>query len=151
MHFTLLVLTDEPVTRENAQDVIEPMLEPYWFDQEYGGPQPKWDWRLIGGRWTGALDGYNPALDPANMGTCSLCDGTGERRRPPRVRNVSEVLFKEGRFGGLIATSPDDTERLGGDCEHCNGSGMSLIDPGFWRPHDGDVQPVSSIPEEFVP
>jgi hypothetical protein len=45
-------------------------------------PQSKWDWYQIGGRWTGAISGYDPNLDPRNWRTCDLCNGTGTRRQP---------------------------------------------------------------------
>jgi len=39
----------------------------------------KWDWWVIGGRWTGYYDGYKPEEDPQNLETCLFCGGTGKR------------------------------------------------------------------------
>lgn len=43
-------------------------------------PQSRWDWHVIGGRWTGRLTDYKPHEDPINQEKCDLCDGTGQRK-----------------------------------------------------------------------
>ena len=46
-------------------------------------PRGRWDFYQIGGRWTGALDGYNPDDDPANQEQCRACNGSGYRDEEP--------------------------------------------------------------------
>lgn len=46
----------------------------YWDN-----PSGQWiDW-TVGGRWSGWLDGYDPAENPVNFTPCHICDGTGDR------------------------------------------------------------------------
>lgn len=42
-----------------------------------------WDWWQIGGRWSGAKDGYEADKDPANIEVCSYCRGYGKRGDKP--------------------------------------------------------------------
>lgn len=37
-----------------------------------------YDWWVVGGRFSGLLDGYDPAKDPANLIDCTHCGGTGK-------------------------------------------------------------------------
>ena len=41
--------------------------------------QAKWDWYIIGGRYTGRIcpNGYSPLDDPRNVVSCTNCKGTG--------------------------------------------------------------------------
>lgn len=47
---------------------------------QWTNPNKKWDWWVVGGRWSGVLaPRYEPSKDPANQETCWLCQGTGTR------------------------------------------------------------------------
>jgi hypothetical protein len=84
-------------------------------------PKAKWDWYVVGGRFTGVLDGYDPAEDPENWETCDLCQGTGQRK---------DLVVEGG-------------------CSRCYGRGRALKD--VWKPHSGDTCPVSSLPPDYTP
>jgi hypothetical protein len=86
------------------------MLAPYseHANEDHGW----WDWWQIGGRYTGRLSGYNPRLNPDNIETCDLCNGTGTR--------------------------PDMTVANG--CNKCDGKGAALKWPTQWGLHSGDIQ-----------
>lgn len=46
----------------------------YWDN-----PNGQWiDW-TVGGRWSGWLDGYDPASNPINFTPCDTCQGTGDQ------------------------------------------------------------------------
>lgn len=128
-HFSVLVLTDQAVTRETAQDVVEPLLAPYDENGEWFAEGSRWDWWVVGGRWTGSLSGYDPTEDIANYEVCIQCGGTGLR---PDWRRFGSA-WRDGMNG----------------CNGCMGNGLSLK-WGF-ESHDGDVQPVSALPDDFVP
>jgi uncharacterized membrane protein len=86
-------------------------------------PNRKWDWYQIGGRCSGALDGYDPERDPTNREPCSLCQGTGQ---------------------STVPAAP-------GDCPQCQGQGTVPKWPTQWKPHPGDTCPVARVPTSYVP
>lgn len=84
-------------------------------------PNAKWDWYVVGGRFTGVLDGYDPTADPENWETCRLCHGTGQR---------TDMVVECG-------------------CNLCHGSGRALKDR--LKRHAGDTRPVSELPPDYTP
>lgn len=128
-HFSVLVLV-----AENADDVEEKvaeLLEPYNENGEWNREGSRWDWWVIGGRWTGALDGYDPEKDPANVETCNLCAGTGMR---------NDEIGRKHR-----AQNPEYT------CNGCDGEGKRVKWPTQWKRHQGDMVPATKVPSEFTP
>ena len=102
------------------------------YESQYN-PQSKWDWWVIGGRWTGLLvPNYDPSKDPDNIVTCSLCNGTGTR--------PDGVL----RFGKEWAESCNG-------CNGCNGTGKSVKWPSGWKQFDGDIMPLAQVSDETLP
>ncbi len=77
-HFTVLVLT-------NGKKSVDQLLAPYDENgtcfREADGERPasRWDWWVIGGRWTGMFSDYDGEQDPRNYSVCDLCGGTGTR------------------------------------------------------------------------
>lgn len=131
-HFAVAVLVEEPVTRDSAEEAVRPLLEPYRESDEWFGDGTRWDWWVIGGRWSGVLDGFDPGDEIENWEVCWLCDGTGVR---PGGRE---------RFG----------DRWFRDCNGCNGcmgNGLSFKHAPSWMPHDNDVLPIAEIDPTFVP
>ncbi len=119
-HFGVLVIV-QPATdasREAIGKLVREALEPY--------QDKHWDWFTIGGRWAGHFDGYKPESDPANMETCDLCGGTGDRAT---YRNEP----KEGQHPS--------------GCNGCLGNGTRVKWPTGWAPHDGDIKPVNALNE----
>ena len=104
------------------KDVVAEAMGP---SEEDGG---FWDWYVIGGRWTGAFDGYDPSEDPANQEPCRICKGTGLR--------TDEFGIKERK------ENPDYK------CNGCEGTGKMTKWPTEWVGHSGDVAPIESITEE---
>lgn len=95
------------------------------FMEQYEGRV--WDWFVIGGRWTGQLDGYEVENDERNYKSCWLCNGTGFRsdllgqnirlETPSYTCNSCGVFDKEtgtwkhGKFGaGLALEYPSEIE-----------------------------------------
>jgi len=70
MHKGIIILT-------KAGDKSEATTNVNSFLDE-GGEQI-FDWYVIGGRWTGVLDKYDPEEDERNYETCLICGGTGLR------------------------------------------------------------------------
>ena len=102
------------------------------FAREYGGwvkrgdryydrtnPNKKWDWWMVGGRWTGHFKpGYDPDQDPTKRETCWLCGGTGTRL---------DMISANG-------------------CNGCRGSGVKTTWPTQWKAMDSDQLPLGDIP-----
>lgn len=109
-------------------------------------PRSKWDWWKLGGRWTGALDGYEPWKDPLNLERCDLCGGTGVRR--------DEIARSHGQIVGVIGVDycvgEEDHPRKGqrGWCNGCDGRGMRV--KFSYEEHDGDIQLASDITNEAL-
>jgi hypothetical protein len=121
MHYGVLVIV-EPDSLSSIEAAVEEALAPYQ-DKE-------WDWYQIGGRWTGALDGYDPELDPANKKPCEFCEATGT--------TTKAVALKY----------PAYKEHVGKPCIQCKGEGQRVEWPTQWERHQGDIQPISSLTEE---
>jgi hypothetical protein len=108
------------------------------FDNENGqfyrtttyNPKSKWDWYVIGGRWTGYFSGYEPDKDPANLETCFLCKGTGIRD------DWATVVKGKKKY-------KDEWAKKCHGCNGCNGKGKSL--KFSFGNHDGDVLRVRDI------
>jgi hypothetical protein len=135
-HFAVLVLADtDPADPGACVERAGELLAPYDEQGVFFAEGSRWDWWTVGGRFTGRLDGYDPAADPANTETCSLCAGTGMRLVWP-----SHV-----------------TEEWIADCSGCNGcrgAGKRVKHSSLWAPHRGDVAPASAVlsrPQLFVP
>lgn len=124
-HFSVIVLTkgEDPVAEATR------LLAPYDEAGEWFADGSRWDWWVIGGRWTGSLDGYDPTTDPANVEVCDLCSGTGTR--PGGLEQFGQAWFDQ--------------------CNGCNGcSGKGTRVKWTLAPHDGDIAPVTQI-GEFLP
>lgn len=75
-HFGVLVLT-ENVDSDDYKGV-ESLLAAYDENGEWFRKGSKWDWWVVGGRWTGYLDpSYDPYKDERNYSPCKFCEGTG--------------------------------------------------------------------------
>lgn len=93
-------------------------------------PKAKWDWWVIGGRWTGAFaPDYNPNEDPRNIEKCDICNGTGTRTMP----TPADPNWKPKK----------------GECNGCDGKGKRVK----WSlaEFDRDIMEVSKIPETVIP
>lgn len=87
-------------------------------------PSPKWDWWVVGGRYSGKFAGAGklaPHEDPRNMEPCFLCRAT------PGMRN--DKLGQEER-----ARNPSYT------CNGCNGTGKSLKHAPDWVNEDNEIR-----------
>jgi hypothetical protein len=117
MHCSNLVIA--PRT-EHLGEALEKLMGP---PGEEGG---FWDGYIIGGRWTGALDDYDPISDPRNQEVCSSCDGTGKRN------------------GKIKQDSCEQNPSL--ICSRCDGKGKTV--DWYGKLHEGDVAPIESVTEE---
>jgi hypothetical protein len=119
MHFSCVV--GVPARSNDTHQSVEAALAPFFFDDPDADNNAFWDWWSIGGRWTGYFEpGYEPAADPRNFETCTLCEGTG-------TRDWSECVH----------VTPEWIERCNG-CNGCDGTGRSLKWPTRWAPRDLD-------------
>ena len=114
MHFSCYVMHRSD---RNPQETVSNLIEPYRETDNSG----HWDWFQIGGRWTGALDGYDPEKDPSNHKPCDLCNGTGKRQNPPNIG--------AGNY----------------PCNGCESTGTMFVWPTSFKPHEGDTQPISIV------
>lgn len=132
MHAVALVILPKDALDPEAH--VKQAMAPFEeeFDDEADRYRGHWDWWQIGGRWTGKLSGYDPRLDPDNIKTCSLCNGTGKR---PDAE----------QFG------PEWLEWSGG-CNGCGGKGAEVTWPTSYKRHHGDVGPVTAAKQhDFYP
>jgi hypothetical protein len=118
MLYATLVIVEKPEEGESIESVVEKVLA--------SGQDNWWDWWSLGGRWTGALDGYDPEQDERNLEVCDLCQGTGDRKdlEPPKWK---------AECGG---------------CNGCHGKGKRAKWPTEWARHDGDIVPVETLTQE---
>jgi hypothetical protein len=121
MHYANLVVI-KPEEGEDIEEAVERAMGPH---EDNGG---FWDWYQIGGRWTGALDGYDPSKDPVNQHKCELCNGTGIR---------DDEVGKQAR-----ERNPEYK------CNGCDGTGTAVAWPTGWARHEGDVMPIANLTEE---
>ena len=121
----------------------------------------KWDWWVIGGRWTGELDSdYDPRTDPRNLIPCDLCNGTGDK--PGWVTYETEDGHPFDPFRSAMPIDPetlaewgvtrkfkDDRAEKCNGCDACHGTGKRVK----WslEPFDGDAIPVRDIPDDTTP
>ena len=118
MHYSNLVII------EKTDDVEAAVKNAMGAHEDAGG---FWDWYQIGGRWTGALDGYDPDKDERNVEECEWCHGTGVRRDVVGVAN------------GMAQKQW---------CNGCDGKGKKVKWPTQWAAHPGDIAPIESLTEE---
>lgn len=123
-HASVLVVL--PGEIREPQEAVQYEMEP--FDEEGGWFRDgsRWDWWVIGGRFTGCLDLYDPQMDKRNWESCDLCDGTGTRRDLDKVvegwcNGCSQFLKK-----GLAV-------------------GVRIKWPTEWVPHNGDVMTMGEL------
>lgn len=120
-HFLTVVII--PKETKNVRAKLKELLDPYDENGEFFKDGSRWDWWQVGGRWTGAFDGYDPEKDPRNIKPCDLCHATGKR-----TDNVAKAI-----------------PALAEKCNGCDGTGQALVWPSDWIPHDGDISVVSEI------
>lgn len=129
MHFHCEVWLPELPEGKTLNELIESEMAPHMevYNEDTEESTGWWDFWVIGGRWTGAKDGYDPADEDANYTPCDLCNGTGDR---PGV-------------GGP------------GYCNACHTGrekerpGFKLVWPTQFKSHAGDVAPISQLPDDF--
>ena len=93
-------------------------------------PKSKWDWWVIGGRFTGGFTPeYEPGKDPQNIETCDLCEGTGTRKVP-------------------VPVDPKWKPKPG-ECNGCNGKGKKVA--FTLAEYGGDIMLASKLPKDYVP
>jgi len=80
-HAVVLVAVDavNPDDRTEIEAAVQFQMEPYCEGDEWFKDGSRWDWYVIGGRFTGWLSDYNPRDDPRNWEPCGICNGTGLR------------------------------------------------------------------------
>lgn len=137
MHYHAEIYIKE---NKNVDEQVNNIMIPYYIEIE-DNEKAFWDWYVIGGRWTGAHDNYEPEKDESNYEVCIFCKGTGDRN-----------------FGGDMWVWYDiDNNRHftypwaehSNGCNACHGTGMSLKHPPKWIRHDKDIMPVSEIGEDL--
>lgn len=93
-------------------------------------PNRKWDWWVVGGRWSGHFACTDPSKDMRNYETCVLCYGTGNRN------DDAGRAWRE--------SNPEYT------CNGCDGKGMSLKHPTKWLRDPGDTRTKREIDFESI-
>jgi hypothetical protein len=142
-HFPAIVLVEHDV---NPEDRAAELLAPYDEQGVWGADGTRWDWWVVGGRWTGALDGYDPAADPRNVEVCNLCSGTG--KRPADLTPVGKGFAEDDPSRPRWDPDSEWARQCGG-CNGCHGTGQRL--KWSFEPHGGDIRAVEAITTGFVP
>ncbi len=99
-------------------------------------PNRKWDWWVIGGRWTGTFINDDPTKNPKNYERCFICEGSGSR--------LDMTGVDWSRKGNEMFPC------IGSGCNACYGSGMVLKHPPNFE-RSGDICPVAELKEDFTP
>ena len=143
MHYHAEVwLPEASNLEERLEFVMGPHQEAY--DDEADSSTGFWDWYQVGGRWTGEhFPDYDPNKDPANIETCSLCQGTGFRRdlvgREARLNDRTYTCNSCGTF--------DREKKVWTHGEA--GLGKCVKWPTSWAFFEGDVVKVKDAPVDL--
>jgi len=137
--FKKLYSTFEEFVKEYAGYEYDESEEAYGY---WINPLALWDWYVIGGRWTGSHDGYDPTEDRQNYKTCFLCGGTGFRNdalgRKAREEDPSYTCNGCGTYNREIKK-----------WEHGKfGAGLKLC--GEFKPHAEDVASVDNVKPDLT-
>jgi hypothetical protein len=127
MHYHCEVwVPEKPASYEEAAELVEGLLWPF-NENNPGSRRAKFcDYAVLGGRYTGSHDDYDPGSDARNYERCSICKGTGERGD---YQNQTDRNFMRG-------------------CNSCNGTGLSMKFRA--APHDGDIMALKDVPDEMT-
>lgn len=121
-HYSVLVVTNTKPAERDLAAILAP------WNEENPTKEAKWDWWMIGGRWSGKLDPtYDPEKDPRNIEVCNLCLGTGKR---------DDNLGQQARVADPSYT-----------CNGCNGEGKRVKWPTSWADDIGNQCQVSNLPD----
>lgn len=129
-HACVLVAVDvDPSDRVAVEEAVQLQMAPYDENDHWFRDGSRWDWYVIGGRFTGQLSDYDPSEDPRNMETCSTCGGTG-------IRPGGLAEFGQAWFDGCKG------------CNGCHGEGRRLA----WNfvPFAGDIVRVKYVSREHL-
>jgi hypothetical protein len=76
-HFPVLVILPKSTStdREGVWYQVVQLVESYRGEGGNMSPGTRFDWCMIGGRYTGAFDEYSPTNDPRNREACCECGG----------------------------------------------------------------------------
>lgn len=140
-HFATLVLVPQGTSDVNAK--VTELLAPYDEDGEWFREDSRWDWWVIGGRFTGLLDDYKPWEDERNYEPCRWCEGTGTTTQ------------------AVADQYPAYLPNVGKPCHQCavGWDGEPKPFPGkmmkfSFESHPGDIMPARSVDMDrlrFVP
>lgn len=120
MHYHCEIWTKE----KPSQGLLDKIMAPH--NDEGSGSDRFWDWWVVGGRYSGSHDGYDPSDDPQNIEICEICNGTGDRRKGP---------YKDDSPG----------------CRHCNGCSGSGVKVTFMCvPHEEDILPLKDCKDDLT-
>lgn len=105
----------------------------YWEN-----PNAKWDWWVVGGRYTGIMGGYDPCKDPRNYERCIHCGGSGSRKD----------FDYSGEQGNWARAGQPIFPCVGTGCNACLGAGKLLKSPSHLL-QIGNIDRVSNLPKDF--
>ena len=129
----------------NIETFVSEAMAPYKEqDHDDESHSDFWDWYQIGGRWTGIkTPDYVPEKDPRNFEVCQLCRGTGFRNDQIGIeaRNAAPTYTCNG------CGKYDNEEKIWK--HNLYGSGLALKWPSSWVRHEGDILPITKVPQNL--
>lgn len=128
-HASVLVAVDvvNPSDRAEIEAAVAFQMAPYDENEEWFRDGSRWDWYVIGGRYTGRLSSYDPEQDQRNWETCAICGGSG-------VRHGGREEFGEQWYQACNG------------CNGCSGKGTRLSYQ--FVPFEGDIVQVKNLTPE---
>ena len=103
-------------------------------------PNAKWDWWVVGGRWTGRWkEGFNPDLDPNNYESCMYCSCTGSRK------GSEGLLLTDEKY---VRNTPYKVKEGATGCNVCLGTGYARKFSAHHEAVSEDTLPCPMVPRD---
>jgi hypothetical protein len=123
-HFAIVAILP---SGSEVDDKLAQLMEPFDEAGEWGRDGSRWDWYVIGGRYTGLFEAsYEPESDPKNLETCRYCEGG------ITTQAIADEFPAYGPY-------------VGKTCLQCKGTTRVISFMHYGNDYPGDIKPVAEV------